>query len=167
MNFIDSYKKLEKLCSEIYGDNHGISLYIDEMTNTPQGSRYVNNWHEDLKQLKHYRWVRNQIVHEPGCTEANMCKSGDIQWINSFYSRVMSAKDPLALYRKATRKNGKKYSVAEAKKTSRQHTYPQQRKKRRKNKSSHGSTGCGTLILLAVIVMIAIFLLLKLIYKIS
>ena len=41
------------------------------------------------------------------------------------------------------------------------------KEKCRKNKSSRGSTGCGTLILLAVIVMIAIFLLLKLIYKIS
>ena len=34
MNFIDSYKKLEKLCNEMYGDKHGVSLYIDEMINT-------------------------------------------------------------------------------------------------------------------------------------
>ena len=54
-------------------DKHGVSLYIDEMINTPVGSRYVKSWNEDLKQLKHYRWVRNQIVHEPGCTETNMC----------------------------------------------------------------------------------------------
>ena len=82
MNFIDSYKKLEKLCNEMYGDKHGVSLYIDEMINTPVGSRYVKSWNEDLKQLKHYRWVRNQIVHEPGCTETNMCNRDDIQWIN-------------------------------------------------------------------------------------
>ena len=37
MNFIDSYKKLEKLCNEMYGDKHGVSLYIDEMINTPVG----------------------------------------------------------------------------------------------------------------------------------
>lgn len=60
MNFIDSYKKLEKLCNEMYGDKHGVSLYIDEMINTPVGSRYVKSWNEDLKQLKHYRWVRNR-----------------------------------------------------------------------------------------------------------
>ena len=101
MSFIDSYKRLEKLCSEIYNDNHGVSSYIDEMTNTPIGARYVPGWDEDLKQLKHYRWVRNQIVHDPGCTEENMCEYGDAQWLDNFRSRIMSANDPLALYRKA------------------------------------------------------------------
>ncbi len=89
MSFIDSYKRLEKLCSEIYSDNHGVSSYIDEMINTPIGARYVPGWDEDLKQLKHYRWVRNQIVHDPGCTEENMCEYGDAQWLDSFRSRIM------------------------------------------------------------------------------
>lgn len=101
MSFIDSYKRLEKLCSEIYSDNHGLSTYIDEMLDTPDGSYYVSGWNEDLKQLKHYRWVRNQIVHEPNCTEENMCEPGDMQWIDNFYSRIMSITDPLALYGKA------------------------------------------------------------------
>lgn len=101
MSFIDSYKRLEKLCSEIYNDNHGITSYIDEMIRTPIGSRFVPGWDEDLKQLKHYRWVRNQIVHEPNCTEENMCEYGDAQWLDSFRSRIMAANDPLALYRKA------------------------------------------------------------------
>ena len=48
MNFIDSYKKLEKLCNEMYGDKQGVSLYIDEMINTSVGSRYVKSWNEDL-----------------------------------------------------------------------------------------------------------------------
>lgn len=100
MSFIDSYKRLEKLCNEMYGDNHGLSTYIDEMIDKPNGSHYVSNWNEDLKQLKHYRWIRNQIVHEPGCTEENMCESGDMQWIDNFYSRIMSTNDPLTLYRK-------------------------------------------------------------------
>ena len=84
MGFIDSYKRLEKLCSEIYNDNHGVSSYIDEMVNTSIGARYVPGWDEDLKQLKHYRRVRNQIVHDPGCTEENMCEYGDAQWLDSF-----------------------------------------------------------------------------------
>lgn len=103
MSFLDSYKKLEKICNEIYGDNHGISTYIEAMTNIASGSRYVSRWEEDLKLLKHYRWVRNQIVHEPGCTEENMCDYADIQWLNEFYSRIMTGNDPLTLYRKATK----------------------------------------------------------------
>ena len=101
MSFIDSYKRLEKLCSEIYNDNHGVSSYIDEMINTPIGARYVSGWDEDLKQLKHYRWVRNQLVHDPGCTEENMCEYGNAQWLDNFRSRIMEANDPLAQYRKA------------------------------------------------------------------
>lgn len=100
MSFIDSYKRLEKLCSEMYGDPHGLSTYIDEMLGKPNDSYYVSGWNEDLKQLKHYRWVRNQIVHEPGCTEENMCEPSDAQWLDHFYSRIMSTNDPLALYHK-------------------------------------------------------------------
>lgn len=100
MKFIDSYKKLEKLCSEVYGDNHGVSAYIDEMVKKSDGAYCVSGWNEDLKQLKHYRWVRNQIVHDPNCSEENMCTPEDSQWINDFHSRIMSANDPLAQYRK-------------------------------------------------------------------
>lgn len=91
MSFTDSYKRLEKLCSEIYGDNHGLSIYIDEMISKPNGAYYVSGWNEDLKQLKHYRWVRNKISHEPGCTEENMCKSSDTQWLENFRLRIMSS----------------------------------------------------------------------------
>ncbi len=100
MGFIDSYKRLEKICSEMYGDNHGLSIYIEEMISYSNGYYHVSVWNEDLRHLKHYRWIRNQIVHEPDCTEENMCNSYDIQWLDDFYSRIISGNDPLALYRK-------------------------------------------------------------------
>lgn len=102
MNFIDSFKRLEKLCNEIYGDIHGVKKYIEEMSSIPMGARYVQGWDEYLKKLKHYNWVRNQISHEPGCSEANMCKPGDAEWICAFYSLIMEGEDPLTLYRKAS-----------------------------------------------------------------
>lgn len=101
MGFIDAYKRLEKLCGEILNDDRRVSAYIDQMLNTPRGSYLVRGWNEDLKQLKHYRWIRNQIVHDPACTEANMCCPEDLQWINGFYTRIMHQTDPLSLYRKA------------------------------------------------------------------
>lgn len=101
MGFIDSYKHLEKLCGELLNDNRCVSAYIDVMLNTPRGAYLVRGWTEDLKQLKHYRWIRNRIVHDPGCSEENMCRDGDTQWIESFYSRIMNQTDPLALYRKS------------------------------------------------------------------
>lgn len=101
MGFIDSYKSLEKLCSEIYGNNHGVSTYIDNMIAVHDGPYYVSGWEEDLKQLKHYRWVRNQIVHEPNRSEENMCELSDTRWIHNFHSRIMAERDPLTLYKKA------------------------------------------------------------------
>lgn len=103
MGFIDSYKHLEKLCGEILNDDRKLSAYIDEMLNIPQGAHYVVGWDSDLKQLKRYRWIRNKIVHEPGCTEENMCEYGDTLWLENFYSRMMSATDPLSLYHKKKR----------------------------------------------------------------
>ncbi len=160
MSFIDSYKRLEKICSEMYGDTHGLSTYIDEMIGTPNGSYYVSGWNEDLKQLKHYRWVRNQIVHEPGCTEENMCDPGDMQWLDNFYSRIMSTNDPLALYRKMKSPHRAQKPIQQPKQTyssnPTSYTYQQCRK------TSSKPTGCltylmGALIVVAVVLIASIY----------
>jgi len=104
MGFMDSYKRLEKLCREVMDDDRRVSAYIDEMLNTPRGATLVKGWEEDLKQLKHYRWVRNKISHDPDCTEKNMCNASDVRWIDHFYTRIMKQTDPLALYQKAMRR---------------------------------------------------------------
>lgn len=103
MGFIEAYKHLEKLCGEVLDDNRCISAYIDEMLNTSHGSYLISGWDDDLKNLKHYRWVRNKIAHEPNCTEQNMCEPQDEVWLENFYSRIMHQNDPLALYLKATK----------------------------------------------------------------
>ena len=117
MGFMDSYKRLEKICGEVMNDDRRVSAYIDEMINTPRGAFLVKGWEEDLKQLKHYRWVRNKISHDPECTEKNMCNPSDVQWIDNFYKRIMKQTDPLALYRKAKQRkrttNRKKENDAE------------------------------------------------------
>ena len=152
MSFIDSYKKLEKICNEIYGDNHGISTYIETMTNIPSASRYVSRWDEDLKLLKHYRWIRNKIVHEPGCTEDNMCDYADIQWLNEFYSRIMTGNDPLTLYRKVTKPQ--KATVRKQQFYTQQYTIPTPNS----NKSAKSSNKLAWLlgISLAVVIVICI-----------
>lgn len=103
MKFIETYKQLEKLCGEVMNDDRRVSAYIEEMMRLTDGAYRVENWNEDLKKLKHYRWVRNKIVHEPDCTEANMCKAEDVVWLNQFRRRILNGTDPLALYRKSER----------------------------------------------------------------
>lgn len=57
MGFLDSYKHLEKICGEIMKDERKVSAYIEEMQRIFDGPYYVKSWNEDLKQLKHYRWI--------------------------------------------------------------------------------------------------------------
>jgi hypothetical protein len=101
MGFLDSYKRLERLCRDVMDDDRRVSAYIDEMIRLTDGSGRVSGWDRDLKQLKHYRWVRNQIVHDPDCSEENMCGPEDVRWIEDFHARIMNQTDPLALYRRA------------------------------------------------------------------
>ena len=148
MAFIEGYKRLEKLCGEILNADRGISAYIEEMINTPRGAYLVRSWDEDLKQLKHYRWVRNKIAHEPGCAEENMCSDADTQWILEFHQRIMNQTDPLALYRKATQpqQKAKKRNIA-----------PQQNQKLSKQPAGNGCLNCLiVLLILAVVAIIAL-----------
>ncbi len=102
MGFIAAYKHLDKLCGEVLNDRRGVTAYIEEMERTPRGASCAQGWAGDYKQLKHYRWVRNQIAHDPACDEDNMCVPEDGAWLECFYNRIMEQTDPLSLYRKAT-----------------------------------------------------------------
>ena len=99
MHFQEAYKRLEKLCDEIMvAPKCGVTAYIKEMETT-SGGRSVMGWDEDLKMLKHCRFVRNQISHEPGCTEENTCEPGDAAWVERFRERIIKGDDPLTRYR--------------------------------------------------------------------
>lgn len=120
---------------------------------SPIGSRFVPGWDEDLKQLKHYRWVRNQIVHEPNCTEENMCEYGDAQWLDNFRSRIMAANDPLAQYRKARNPRPTQRPRQTYTPEPRAYTYPQ------RTSTPQRSAGCltfviGVLLVVATVVWI-------------
>ena len=157
MGFINSYKRLEKLCNEIYDSNHGVSAYIDDMARLTSASFYVFNWNDDLKQLKHYRWIRNQIAHEPNCTEENMCEYGDAQRIDDFYDRIMNQSDPLAMYRKATKPQPAAKPKQQCQSPQLQYTYLVQpvssKKKVRK--------ATGWIVLLIIAALIGLFFVLK------
>ena len=156
MGFIESYKHLEKLCGEVLNDDRRISAYIDEMINTPRGSCLVRGWDDDLKQLKHYRWVRNQIAHEPDCTEQNMCEPSDTVWLDTFYSRIMNQTDPLTLYSKATKPRPAQKPVQNYKPESSTYIYSQPTSNHRK--SFPQAAGCMTFLVVVLIVVVAIVL---------
>lgn len=101
MGFMEAYKRLERLCADLLGDEKSILAYIDEMQKTPRGRYLVSGWNKDMENLNRYRRIRNRISHAPNCTEENMCTPADVAWIEQFYARILAQTDPLALYQKA------------------------------------------------------------------
>ena len=101
--FLEEYKRLDKLCSEIYQTRNGISTYIEDMKNVShEQSRHVSQWNEDLQHLRALRSLRNRLVHECGTLDMDMCSACDVDWLKSFYQRILHCTDPLALLHKRT-----------------------------------------------------------------
>ena len=97
--FFEAYKRLERLCSDMYGYRSGISQYIAEMECQPYRDQLaIPLWDQSYKQLKHLRWVRNQIAHDSGAVQ--ICTERDIRDVNSFYHDIISGQDPLTTLRK-------------------------------------------------------------------
>lgn len=152
MGFLDSYKRLERLCGDIYNREKPISAYINAMLERPLGSSIIQGWDDDLKKLKRYRHIRNRIVHEPGCTESNMCNECDVKWIDNFILRVIDQNDPLALYREAMRKFQANYRQKRVAHTEISYEFQKQ-----KSNGNH-STVWLTMLLIALIALVAVLL---------
>lgn len=110
MGFMNSYKRLDNLCRDMNGI--GVTGYIEDMEHTATGEYYVPGWKKDYLQLKHYRYIRNQIAHENYATEDNMCSDEDEAWLENFHKRIMVQSDPLALHYKATKPQAAKSQAA-------------------------------------------------------
>ncbi len=98
MSFLESYKRLDNLCKDMYSDAKGVTAYIEHMEHYSNAGFRIRDWNSDYQNLKHYRYVRNQIVHENYATEDNMCDESDVKWIDNFYKRIIKTTDPLAQY---------------------------------------------------------------------
>lgn len=96
IEFQEQYKRLDKLCKEMYSSREGVSAYILDMEQTSYNEqKAVYNWDTVYKQLKHLRWMRNQLAHEIDI-DTDFCEQNDIDWIKQFYESVMDGTDPLA-----------------------------------------------------------------------
>lgn len=102
LEFLEKYKELDQLCRQILSSDRGISEYIDEMSRESQGNR-IAGWDRDYKKLKRLRWIRNRLVHEPDSFEDNLVNAEDIEWLHTFYKRIMECKDPFSLLRQSER----------------------------------------------------------------
>ena len=97
--FFEAYKRLDRLCSDIYGCRNGVSQYIEDMERVSyQGRLAIPSWEQAYRTLKHLRWVRNQLAHDSG--QLQLCEERDIQDTNSFYDDIVLGCDPLTQLRR-------------------------------------------------------------------
>ena len=104
VEFQEEYKKLDSLCKDLFSSHEGVSEYIRQMESTPiRDQRLVSSWDSDYKQLTHSRRMRNQLAHEVGTLDSDMCTEDDIYWLKSFQNNILKTNDPLAFVARAKR----------------------------------------------------------------
>ncbi len=110
MQFLNAYVALDTLCNDIFSVNNGVSAYIEEIERKGLCYRYDY----DYNQLKHVRWLRNQLMHE---TYSESCSVKDIEFVEDFRERIMQERDPLSEQRNRGRTHKKApigFSVSES-----------------------------------------------------
>lgn len=107
LEFLKTYKKLDELCRQILSSDRGVSEYIDEMSSESKGYR-IAGWERDYKKLKKMRWIRNCLVHETDSFDDNLVNIEDIEWLHTFYNRIMECTDPFSLLHQSENMNTKK-----------------------------------------------------------
>ena len=94
IELLEEYKYVDAICRDMLGAEKGVTAYIEQLDETPVTVRYwITEWNDEYKQLKHIRWLRNQIVHSTGSVE---CSQSDLDWLKGFHNRLLTQQDLLA-----------------------------------------------------------------------
>ncbi len=99
---VEEFGSLERLCDQIYNARHGVTCYINDMESTYGGSR-IENWNQDLKQLKDIRHKRNNLSHGEVSFSSPWATEEDIDFVVDFRDRIINCNDPLSQYRRAVK----------------------------------------------------------------
>ena len=139
IEFLEEYKRLDRLCQDMLSTLQGVSEYINRMELLfEQGEEFVDEWTINYKMLKHLRWLRNRIVHSVEETE---CSLKEIEMITNFYHQILIQQDPLALLYKINQK-----------------IYKNKKTKQEKNKNIDNSSKITMLITIVLIIIFVLFI---------
>ncbi len=103
-DFFEEFKSLEKLLNDMYGDIHGVKLYIEDMKEN-DGKK----WSPELKELIRLNRLRNHLAHDEGAFNEDCVTKNDILWLKNFHNNILKGADPLS-----SRKN-EKYNDSQSK----------------------------------------------------
>ncbi|MFQ8592668.1 MAG: DUF6548 family protein [Thomasclavelia spiroformis] len=139
IEFLEEYKRLDRLCQDMLSTLQGVSEYINRMELLfEQGEEFVDEWTINYKMLKHLRWLRNRIVH---CVEETECSLKEIEMITNFYHQILIQQDPLALLYKINQK-----------------IYKNKTTNQEKNKNIDNSSKITMLITIVLIIIFVLFI---------
>ena len=94
IKLLEEYKYVDNICRDMLGTEKGVTSYIEQLDETPMTVRYwITEWNDEYRQLKHIRWLRNQIAHSTGYVD---CTQSDLDWLKDFHNRLLTQQDLLA-----------------------------------------------------------------------
>ncbi len=153
MEYFNEYKSVEKICNEMYGEN-GVSAYINDMQNcTSREKRFIVNWDKKLKDLKHLRWLRNQIAHDNEIYEVT---EQDLSDIKLFHDELLTQQDPLALLYKEIESTKKKQQEYKLRQRAQQKTIQNPEYNTTTNNQDDETSGLNPLAIAAGIAVVAL-----------
>ncbi len=157
-DFFETYKRLERLCSDLYSMRNGVSEYIADMeAKASHGRLLIPSWDSDYKSLKHIRWVRNRIAHD--ADDSQISEPSDLSFAKDFHNRIISEQDPLTLLRKA----GTKQKHTQADRQPRSVPNQSQRQPRTPEQQPERSSKLSpVLMVLIMILLILVFFIIRL-----
>ena len=132
------------------GAEKGVSAYIEQLEETPMTVRcWITEWNDEYRQLKHIRWLRNQIAHS---TEYVECTQVDLDWLKGFHNRLLTQQDLLAKAHRVMKESQIQKQQQQAQTTLAAAPKP--------SANVYGSSGgsCKSWILIAVIAALAVLI---------
>lgn len=103
IELLEEYKYVDAICRDMLGAEKGVTAYIEQLDETPVTVRYwITEWNDEYRQLKHIRWLRNQIAHSTGYVE---CTQSDLDWLKGFHHRLLTQQDLLAKARRVVQES--------------------------------------------------------------
>ena len=97
LDYLESYKRLDQLCRDMFRTKDGVTEYINQMDRVISRINSKPDWRNFYSRLKYQRRLRNDLVHNTECSE---CTEEDIDEIEYFFDLILKQEDPLACIRK-------------------------------------------------------------------
>ena len=97
LDYLESYKRLDQLCRDMFRSKDGVTEYINQMDRVISRINSKQDWRDFYSRLKYQRRLRNNLVHSTECSE---CTEEDIDEVEYFFELILKQEDPLACIRK-------------------------------------------------------------------